>query len=64
MPDLARRLEEQLDYRPADARWFTAFEVNLASSALTPRQLASLRNMIRQQLKQMQHMRPPTDADE
>jgi hypothetical protein len=56
MPDLARRLDEQLGYRPAGAKWFTAFRVNLAGSALSPQQLASLRNMIRQQLKQM---RPP-----
>ncbi|MHC4080898.1 MAG: type II secretion system protein GspG [Planctomycetota bacterium] len=56
MPDLARRLDEQLGYRPAGAQWFTAFEVNLAASALTPQQLKSLRRMIRMQLRQMQQM--------
>ncbi|MHC4612288.1 MAG: hypothetical protein ACYTAU_01750 [Planctomycetota bacterium] len=61
MPDLARRLDEQLGYRPADAEWFTAFEVNLAASALSPQQLRSLRRMIRMQLRQLQQMRPPED---
>jgi hypothetical protein len=56
MPDLARRLDEQLAYRPAGEQWFTAFEVNLAASALSPQQLKSLRRMIRMQLRQMQQM--------
>jgi hypothetical protein len=59
MPDLARRLDEQLGYQPADAQWFTAFEVNLADSALSPQHLKSLRGMIRAQLKSMK----PPDAD-
>jgi hypothetical protein len=56
MPDLARRLDEQLGYRPAGEQWFTAFEVNVAASALSPQQLKSLRRMIRMQLRQMQQM--------
>ncbi|MHC4774720.1 MAG: type II secretion system protein GspG [Planctomycetota bacterium] len=62
MPDMARRLNEQLGYRPAGEQWFRAFGVNLKASALTPRQLASLRSMIRQQMRQLP--RPPADADE
>jgi hypothetical protein len=38
MPDLARRLDEQLGYRPAGEEWFTAFRVNVSASALSPQQ--------------------------
>jgi general secretion pathway protein G len=62
MPDMARRLHEQLGYRPAGEQWFTAFDVNLAGSKLSPRQLAGLRAMIRQQLRQLP--RPPAEANE
>lgn len=53
MPDMAERLAEEFDYRPAGDQWFTAFEVNLDDSAMTPAQLRSLRGMIRRQLRMM-----------
>ena len=53
MPDMAERLADQLGYRPDSEQWFTAFEVNLEESAMTPSQLKSLRRMIRQQLRIM-----------
>ena len=53
MPDMAERLADQLGYRPESEQWFTAFEVNLEESAMTPSQLKSLRRMIRQQLRMM-----------
>jgi len=53
MPDMAERLADQLGYRPDAEQWFTAFEVDLDDSAMTPAQLQSLRRMIRQQLRMM-----------
>jgi hypothetical protein len=53
MPDMAERLADQLGYRPDAEQWFTAFEVDLDESAMTPSQLQSLRRMIRQQLRMM-----------
>ncbi len=53
MPDMAERLAEQLGYRPEAEQWFTAFEVDLEESAMTPAQLKSLRSMIRRQLRMM-----------
>ncbi len=53
MPDMAERLTDQLGYRPHAEQWFTAFEVDLDESAMTPAQLQSLRRMIRQQLRMM-----------
>jgi hypothetical protein len=53
MPDMADRLAEQLGYRPDSEQWFTAFEVDLDESAMTPSQLQGLRTMIRQQLRMM-----------
>jgi len=53
MPDMAERLTDQLGYRPDAEQWFTAFEVDLDDSAMTPAQLQSLRRMIRQQLRMM-----------
>jgi len=53
MPDMAERLADQLGYRPHAEEWFTAFEVDLDESAMTPAQLRSLRRMIRQQLRMM-----------
>ncbi len=51
MPDLGERLAEQLSYHPADEQWFTAFEVNLRASAISPAQLQSIRQMVRQQIR-------------
>ena len=53
MPDLAERLSEQLAYQPDGEQWFTAFEVDLTRSVLSPAQVQSYRAMIRQQLRMM-----------
>jgi len=53
MPDMARRIADQLGYRPADEQWFTAFEVDLDDSVMTPAQVQNLRTMIRRQLRMM-----------
>lgn len=53
MPDMTRRLADQLGYRPAGEQWFTAFEVNLEESVMTPAQVQRLRTMIRRQLRMM-----------
>ena len=50
MPDLEKRLREQLRYHPAAERWFTAFSVDLAQSGVSESERQFLRNMIRQQL--------------
>ncbi len=53
MPDMAERLADQLGYRLDAEQWFTAFEVDLDESAITPSQLRSIRQMIRRQLRMM-----------
>lgn len=53
MPDLAERLAEQLGYQPDGEQWFTAFEVDLTKTVLSPAQVQSLRVMIRRQLHMM-----------
>lgn len=54
MPDMARRLTEQLGYEPAGSvRWLTAFEVDLRHSAMTASQLTQIRRMIRRQLESL-----------
>ncbi len=51
MADLARRLQEQLGYRPAETTWLTAMQVDLARSAAGAEQLESFRRMIRRQMR-------------
>jgi hypothetical protein len=54
MPDLERRLGEQLHYRPITERWFTAFSVNLARAGVSDSERQVLRSLIKQQLEQFQ----------
>ncbi len=53
MPDMAQRLMGQLGYRPEGEQWFTAFEVDLTETAMSPQQLQNLRLMMRRQLRLM-----------
>ena len=53
MPDMATRLSEQLGYRLDGEQWFTAFEIDLTETAMSPAQLQNLRVMIRRQLRLM-----------
>ncbi|MHC4415497.1 MAG: type II secretion system protein GspG [Planctomycetota bacterium] len=58
MPDMERRLTEQLGYRSIGERWFTAFKVDLKRSAMTAGQLKSIRRMVRYQLRQLVPPKP------
>ncbi len=53
MEDMGERLVEQLGYRTRDETWFTAFEVDLTTSVITPQELEQVRRMVRQQLRLM-----------
>jgi len=53
MPDMSERLIQQLGYRPEGEQWFTAFEVDLTETAMSPEQLQNLRLMMRRQLRMM-----------
>ena len=57
MPDLAERLASQLGYRPAGEQWITAFEVDVARSAVSEQQLQSIRRMVRMRLRQMMEIK-------
>ena len=59
MPDMARRLTEQLGYRPTGEQWLTAFEVDLERSAMSARQLERIRWMVRYQLEQLKSQQNP-----
>ena len=54
MPDLEKRLREELHYRPAVQRWFTAFSVNPAQAGVSQVEREFLHAMIKQQLDQFQ----------
>jgi hypothetical protein len=51
MPDLEKRLRNQLHYRPARDIWFTAISVDLARAGVSTNQLHFLRTMIHKQLE-------------
>lgn len=54
MPDLVNRLHEQLGFEtePAQERWLSAMNVNLAESKVTPESLQMIRRMIKQSMRQ------------
>ncbi|UCD76719.1 MAG: hypothetical protein JSV91_07285 [Phycisphaerales bacterium] len=52
LPDLARRLHDQLGYRPGDDRWLTAIEVDLTESAVTPGDIRQIRAMVKWMMAQ------------
>lgn len=54
MPDLEKRLGQQLNYRPVAERWFTAFSVNLDKSGVSESERQTVQNLIKQQLVQFQ----------
>lgn len=53
MKDFEERLAKQLNYAPTTVEWIPAIEVDLANSAVDPAQLASIRRMMRAQLRNM-----------
>jgi len=52
MRDLEARLIEQLSYEPADDQWLDAIRVNLDNSAVSRRDIAQIRLMMRRAMKQ------------
>jgi general secretion pathway protein G len=53
MEDMGERLVEQLGYRPDSETWLTAFDVDIANSAMTAADLEQVRRMVRRQLRLM-----------
>jgi len=56
MPDMARRLGEQLGYEPNGARWLRAIEVDLTESAVSETDVKRLRLLVRRMLHQMNRL--------
>jgi len=54
MPDLEKRLGQQLNYRPVSERWFTAFSVNLGKAGVSESERQTVQNLIKLQLGQFQ----------
>jgi general secretion pathway protein G len=55
MPDMVKKLSEQLGYEPAPSeadQWFTAIKVNYSESAVSPAEVRKLRMMMRQMIRQ------------
>lgn len=50
MPDLEKRLRTQLRYHPAQDRWFTVFDVDLAKSQISPSERAFIDDFVKWQL--------------
>jgi hypothetical protein len=57
MPDLERRLRQELHYRPAGQLWLTAFSVDLAQTKITASERAFLHDLLKHQLEQLQSRR-------
>ncbi|MCZ6836080.1 MAG: type II secretion system protein GspG [Planctomycetota bacterium] len=57
MKDMAERICAQLDYEPAEDRWYQAIEVDLEKSAVNERDLRQMRMMM-QQMMRMQSVKP------
>lgn len=52
LPDLQRRLHDELGYQPADVTWRPAIEISLKGSGTTPKEARAMREMIRKQIEQ------------
>jgi hypothetical protein len=53
MPDLETRFRQQLDYRPVEELWFTAFSVDLARAGISESERKFIDDFIRRQLDQL-----------
>lgn len=53
VPDLERRLQEELGYRVGREQWLTAFDVNPAREGMGAADVAVARTMVREQLKML-----------
>jgi len=54
MPDLERRLRQDLKYRPADARWLTAISVNPAEAGVSEAEMGFVRGLVKWQMQELQ----------
>jgi hypothetical protein len=54
MPDLERRVRQELHYCPGSQLWLTAFSVDLARTRITPAERAFLHDLLKHQLEQLQ----------
>ena len=54
MDDLEKRLTTQLNYRPADEIWLTAFGVDMHKAGLSPAEVQTMKNLVKWQLQQME----------
>jgi hypothetical protein len=52
MPDMERRLREQLHYRPAGQIWLTAFQVDLARAGVSSTEREFVQNLVHRSLDQ------------
>jgi hypothetical protein len=59
MADFEKRLAEQLQYQPGEARWLPAMTLDLDASALSAIEIAQTRMMLRQMFRQMMRSQPP-----
>ena len=54
MDDLETRVIRDLNYKPSTEKWMTAFSVDLRQTGLTPFEAEWMRNIIKQQMEQIQ----------
>ncbi len=50
MPDLERRLRQELGYRPAGQVWLTAFSVNLRQTGVSPGERQFIRGLVQREI--------------
>ena len=53
LPDLERRIQRELGYRPGREEWLTAFDVHPARDGMGPADVAVARGMVREQLRML-----------
>jgi hypothetical protein len=58
MPDLEKRVRDQLGYRPAGELWLTAFSVNLATAGVSPAEREFIHNVVQKQLAELRDAQP------
>ncbi len=54
MDNMEKSITRDLNYRPVEDVWLTAFSVDVRDTGLTPGQVQAMRNMVKWQLEQMQ----------
>jgi hypothetical protein len=53
MPDLELRLRNELNYRPAEELWLTAFSVNLSKSGISQSEIGFIRAFVKREMDQL-----------